>query len=297
MNGLKVSVIPTPWTDGTDRVRCESCIPPSMSASSPTSPIDVALPLFARGVLDLLASWPALRLAVTHGWSAKASSSSSSNDPSRSAIAHPSHETIEAESTSSSSATSQETTSQKRIRMAEEIVDAYYTLASDTTPSNSSTAAQFTDQMEDFLLDFFEYEYGVGLEDGSEVGIVKDLSLLWDECVRSNGKQIEGGLLEKFARLAEKAKKEDGDPSTAFRGTRTGNEDEDDDDDSSSESENEGRHPHNHTANGHTHGNCNCNGDGMDVDGDDAPQLARMQKEEPQVDEDGFTMVSKRRGH
>ena len=263
-----------------------------MSASSPTPPIDVALPLFARGVLDLLASWPALRLAVTHGWSAKAASSSSSDG--RSSTAHPStsSETIDAESTSP-----QETTSQKRIRMAEEIVDAYYTLASDPTPSNSSTAAHFTDQMQDFLLDFFEYEYGVGLEDGSEVGVVRDLSLLWDECVRSNGKQIEGGLLEKFARLAEKAKKEDGDPSTAFRGTRTGNEDEDDDDDSSSESENEGRHPHNHTANGHTHGNCNCNGDGMDVDGDDAPQLARVQTEEPQVDEDGFTMVSKRRGH
>ncbi|KAL7004215.1 hypothetical protein EMMF5_006221 [Cystobasidiomycetes sp. EMM_F5] len=249
---------------------------PTLSARA--TPADAALPLFARGVLDLLASWPALRLARTHGWSARRSNNTATASDGLSDVAQ----------------FPPETPHQKQTRFAEELVDAYYsaatTLQDSSIPSRTSSTHPPTstavlslpdkDQLEDFLLDFFEYEYGVGLEDGSEVQVVKDLNAMWDECMRagSGHPSFSDSLLERFARLAQKAASEDRDPTTAYRGTRTGEQDDGDDDDSESDESGD---------------DAFVQGDGMDVDG--IPPL--KEKQEPTVDDDGFTMVSSRKGH
>lgn len=227
----------------------------STSASTSTSaghPGGAAISLFARGVVSLLSVWPALRLALTHGWSKP---SSSEFPP--------------------------ETPEERRTRLAEELVDAYYSAYAE----KNGQLPEIT-EIEDFLLDFIEFEYGIALEDGSEVNLAKDLQDMWIECVKRATGQLqlaEGqeGTVEKFERMAQKARNDDADPKRALRATRarnqSGNGQDDDDDDSSSGSEDD------------------VQSHSMDADMDSAP-TQRREKEEPIVDEDGFTMVSSKKG-
>jgi len=237
----------------------------SSTASAHQAQADAALPLFARGVLSLLTIWPALRLALTHGWA----------PPPRS-------------STAGDAEYPPETPLEKRTRMAEELVDAYYS----TYTEKNGAKPEITD-IEDFLLDFFEFEYGVALEDASELTLAKDLEGCWMECLRrasstdkTPASSAEEGLLERMDRLAKTATEDDKDPSKALRGTRTGAQDEEDDDSETDEDEEEG-HQHAHTSRTNP---------GMDVD--EAPQLqpTPREKEEPIVDEDGFQTVVKKKG-
>lgn len=174
-------------------------------------------------------------------------------------------------------------------------MDAYYS----TYTEKNGSRPEIT-EIEDFLLDFFEFEYGVALEDASEVTLAKDIEGCWAECLRrvsegqggastsSTQAGQEEGLLERLDRLAKKAEEDDRDPSKAFRGTRTGEQDDDDEEDS--ETDDEDDYPTQGSASAAANG-------GMDVDA--APQLqpTPREKEEPIIDEDGFTTVTKKKGN
>jgi pre-rRNA-processing protein TSR2 len=230
------------------------------SSSNIQSTAEAALPSFARGVVDLLQTWSALRMAVTHNWK-----------PAQAPAYDPEFPPENAE--------------QKRTRLAEELVDAYF---STYTASNTQGKTPELDEIEDFLLEFFEFEYGVQLEDSSEISVAKDVDGLWKECIAkasssssANGSSSNGeSLLEKFERLAKKARADDADPAKALRGTRTGDQDEEDDDEeytSDEDGEDEGGE------------------DSMEVDETrtTATSSEPRQREEPQVDDDGFTTVTK----
>jgi pre-rRNA-processing protein TSR2 len=170
-----------------------------------------------------------------------------------------------------------ENAGQKRTRLAEELVDAYY---STYTSDNTKGKTPDSEEIEDFLLDFFEFEYGVKLEDMSEVQVRKDTEDLWKECIaKASGQSTSQVLLEKFERMADKARNDDADPAKAFRGTRTGDQDDEDDDEDYTTDEEDGEDA--------------AQADGMEVDGQLRTAASHPQREEPQVDEDGFTTVTK----
>lgn len=221
-------------------------------SSSNAAAAQAALPLFARGVVSLLACWPALRIAVTHNWI-----------PKRQAAAVDSEQYAP------------ETAAEKRTRLAEELVDAYFSsyVENDKVPDS--------EEIEDFLFEFIEVEYGVALEDASEIRIAKDCRELWNDSLAGQMDNI-----TKFERMAAKAREEDNDPSRAMRGTRTagGQEDDGNDSDSSDDDVAEG---------GRRQGVSN----GMDVDEPmQSTSAAHPQRQEPEVDEDGFTTVVSKKG-
>lgn len=175
--------------------------------------------------------------------------------------------------------------------LAEDIVDIFYTTAtqdiSTTGPPPSAPTAETalvpeTDDIEDVLLHNLSHEFNISLEDGSEATIAKDLVSLWKECI---GRAVTplpypAGLIERFAAAAAKAKAEDGVRSYAAQ--REGESDDEDfsgsDSDDDMDEDVEMGEAHVHTAecsHGHSH----------------APRRA-----EPEVDEDGFQMVTKKSG-
>lgn len=219
------------------------------SSNTAAAAAQTALPLFARGIVSLLACWPALRIAVTHNWIPKKQASSVDSEQ-----------------------YAPETAAEKRTRLAEELVDAYFSsyTESDKIPDN--------EEIEDFLFEFIEVEYGVALEDSSEIQIAKDCRELWSDSLKGKLDNI-----DKFERMAAKAREEDNDPSRAMRGTRTGEEDNGGDSDSSDDEQQDNIHQ----------------SDGMDVDepaGGAATSAAHPQRQEPEVDEDGFTTVVSKKG-
>ena len=220
--------------------------------SSSQGAAEAALPLFARGIVSLLACWPALRIAVTHNWIPKKQASNVD-----------------------SKEYAPETAAEKRTRLAEELVDAYF--SSFTESSDMKIPDQ--EEIEDFLFEFIEVEYGVALEDASEIQIAKDCRELWQDALTGRMENI-----LKFERMATKAREEDNDPTRAMRGTRTG--DQDNGDDSSSSEEEDVSHPHSHS---------HAQGDGMDIDDEPSASTsaAHPGRQEPEVDEDGFTTVVK----
>ena len=219
--------------------------------SSQTAAATAALPLFARGIVSLLACWPALRIAVTHNWIPKKQASSVDSEQ-----------------------YAPETAAEKRTRLAEELVDAYF---SSFTDSDNGKIPD-NEEVEDFLFEFIEVEYGVALEDSSEIQIAKDCRELWTDAL--NGKLDN---ITKFERMATKAREEDNDPTRAMRGTRTGGGQNEEDDESSSDDDQE-------VSQGFSRQN---QGDGMDVDEPANTSAAHPQRQEPEVDEDGFTTVVK----
>ena len=155
---------------------------------------------------------------------------------------------------------------QKRTWMVSVIVDAFDPAESQETPDDY--------YVEDMLLQMMADEFDTVLEDGSTETVAKDIMKLWNNIGDPNGAQ----LVENWEIQAQKMKGKKVtsqhvvDDSAEFDG-EDGSSDGDDDEDED---------------------------DGIEVD--DAPQLLdnRVEKgrAEPEVDEDGFTLVKgKARGN
>ena len=175
--------------------------------------------------------------------------------------------------------------------LAEDIVDVFYTTATQdisttnanpTPPTADTAVVPETDDIEDVLLHVLSHEFNITLEDGSETLIAKDLVGLWRECIHRavTSPPYASGLTEKFAAGAAKARAEDG--VRQYAAQAEGDSSDDDDDDSDDEMDDEDdvemSEEHVHSAScshGHSH----------------APR-----RQEPEVDEDGFQMVTKKAG-
>lgn len=187
----------------------------STSTSTPTPAPPAPAPrlvLFARGVIARLAFWPALRIAVEHGWGGPESA-------------------------------------QKRTWLASEIVD-------DFEREDSAPDAFF---VEDRLLQAMADEFDTVLEDGSPEAVARDVVRLWEEVGRG-----EDALLREFEERAERVLGK----KIQVQEAAGDNSDWEDESGSEDGGEDEG-------------------GEG------EAPRLLdqRPQKDEPEVDEDGFTTV------
>ncbi|KAJ8294420.1 Pre-rRNA-processing protein TSR2 [Rhodotorula toruloides] len=154
------------------------------------SPEDQALGLFARSALDLFDMWPALRLAISHGWGGDGG--------------------------------------QGKTHLAEDVVDLFYSTATSGQGGEGSASASGSsstheggipippmDEIEQTLLYVIGNEFDVDLEDGSEHTVARDLVNLWRECLQrvragEEGIAKEGPLAEKFRIAAEKARVQDG---------------------------------------------------------------------------------------
>ncbi|POY74014.1 hypothetical protein BMF94_2825 [Rhodotorula taiwanensis] len=235
---------------------------PSAPAPQPSAE-DLALGLFARASLDLFDVWPALRLAISHGWGGNGT--------------------------------------QGKTALAEDVVDLFYTVATSGGAASSATAAATAaaststqeggvpipaqDEVEQTLLYVIGNEFDVDLEDGSEAAIARDLIKLWRECIQRVQAQLasgaptsdEGPLAKDFRERAERARAQDG--QQRFAAQRQGGQGGDDDDDETTSEEDD---------------------DDDELDEDDemegvidepVPQLVEAQRPEPVVDEDGFELV------
>ncbi|KAK7438179.1 rRNA accumulation-related protein [Stygiomarasmius scandens] len=119
--------------------------------------------------------------------------------------------------------------------------------------------------IEELLLQVMQDEYEVSVEDGSAESVAVDIVRIWEEV--SSGKQE---LVVKFEDLADKLK--DKKPMVETQAEGDEEDWEDDGDDESGDDE-----------------------EGEDED-EPVPQLIeRPKKNEPEVDEDGFTLVKKNR--
>jgi pre-rRNA-processing protein TSR2 len=116
------------------------------------------------------------------------------------------------------------------------------------------------DDVAELLFHMMSDEFDCDIDDGSVDDVARDITRLW--------KQVTQGRLEMVENL--EAKSEDL-KKKGFQATRGADPQEADDDDSD-ETESE-------------------DGMAMGMDVDPAPQLVPRQKEEPEVDEDGFTLV------
>ncbi|BGP31011.1 hypothetical protein JCM10296v2_002775 [Rhodotorula toruloides] len=168
------------------------------------SPEDQALGLFARSALDLFDMWPALRLAISHGWGGDGA--------------------------------------QGKTHLAEDVVDLFYSTATSghggegsASASGSSSTQEGgipippTDEIEQTLLYVVGNEFDVDLEDGSEHTVARDLVNLWRECLQrvragEEGIAKEGALAERFRIAAEKARVQDG--QQRFEAQRQGGEED-----------------------------------------------------------------------
>ncbi|RXW13750.1 hypothetical protein EST38_g12103 [Candolleomyces aberdarensis] len=170
----------------------------------------------------------------------------------------------------------------KKSLLASEILDAFQGSAppnskSTSTNSNSSNPQAPVDDIyiEDLLLQIMEEEFDVSVEDGSGETVSKDIFKIYEEVYNSEGKARDA-LVKKFEEAAEKTGKGRVDVSIQ----REDGDIEDDDDDEEDWEDEDG------------------DGDVQMGEGEEqAPQLIDHQArrtEEPEVDEDGFTMVKGR---
>lgn len=228
---------------------------PAPAAPQPSAE-DLALGLFARASLDLFDVWPALRLAISHGWGGNGQ--------------------------------------EGKTALAEDIVDLFYTVAtsgvgSSTQSANTSTSTQeggvpvpAQDEVEQTLTYVIGNEFDVDLEDGSETAVARDLIALWRECIQRVQQQQasgqpgeEGPLAKKFREGAERARAQDG--QQRFAAQRQGGDGADDDEDeTSSEEDDDDEEDEDDEMEG--------------VVDEPAPQLVES-RPEPVVDEDGFELV------
>ncbi|GAA6050018.1 hypothetical protein JCM3770_001917 [Rhodotorula araucariae] len=177
------------------------------------SPEEQALVLFARAALDLFDMWPALRLAISHGWGGDGA--------------------------------------EGKTALAEDVVDLVYTAATSgpspaaaagaSTSSSSSMqeggiALPAQDDVAATLLHVVGNEFDVDLEDGSEVLVARDLLALWRECLRRvlDGKMAdEGELARRFREGGERARLQD--RGNRFEAVRVEGDDSSDEDESGSD--------------------------------------------------------------
>lgn len=127
------------------------------TAQAPQAPVapaeERALALFARSALDLFDLWPALRLAISHGWGGDGA--------------------------------------EGKTALAEDVVDLFYTAAisggagageGSSSLREQGIALPAADDVAATLLHVVGNEFDVDLEDGSEVLVARDLVALWREC-------------------------------------------------------------------------------------------------------------------
>lgn len=121
--------------------------------------------------------------------------------------------------------------------------------------------------IEEFLLQVMLDEFEVNVDDESGADVAEQLCRLRKECGRGNFAEVlamkerwESRRGNEVAALFERKEGEDGEEDESS-GSEEGEDDEDD----------------------------------MDVDMDEAPQLVRREPVAPQVDEDGFTKVTKKK--
>ncbi|GAA6063463.1 hypothetical protein JCM10212_002546 [Sporobolomyces blumeae] len=236
-----------------------SAPPAAAVPTPPTAPEEQALLLFARSTLDLFHVWPALRLAISHGWG----------------------------------------NSQGRTHLAEDIVDLFYSTATTTPEGGGAAGSGSTsmseggvripaiDEVEETLKWGISQQFDVDLEDGSELTISKDLIALWRECLRivqaSQGGASgappleEGPLAKKFREGADKAKREDGQGRFVAQRApgQDGDEDEDTTDDEDYDEDGFETEEDDEMNGGHSH----------------AEPGPSRERAEPVIDEDGFEMV------
>ncbi|KAG0662411.1 hypothetical protein C6P46_003357 [Rhodotorula mucilaginosa] len=235
------------------------------AAAPQPSAEDLALGLFARASLDLFDVWPALRLAISHGWGGNGQ--------------------------------------EGKTALAEDIVDLFYTVAtSGTTSSTSSANANAStststqeggvpvpaqDEVEQTLTYVIGNEFDVDLEDGSETAVARDLIALWRECIQRVQQQQqasgvdqpgeEGPLAKKFREGAERARAQDGQQQfAAQRQGGNGAGDDEDEDETTSEEDDDDEEDEDDEMEG--------------VIDEPAPQLVES-RPEPVIDEDGFELV------
>ncbi|BGP38921.1 hypothetical protein JCM10449v2_002859 [Rhodotorula kratochvilovae] len=184
--------------------------PTEQPAAPQQSPEEQALVLFARAALDLFDMWPALRLAISHGWGGDGA--------------------------------------EGKTALAEDVVDLVYTAASAGSTgadAGSSTSMQeggiplpAQDDVAATLLHVVGTEFDVDLEDGSEVLVARDLLALWRECLRRvlDGKiDEEGELARRFREGGERARQQD--RGSRFEAARAEGDESSDEDESGSDDE------------------------------------------------------------
>jgi len=148
----------------------------------------------------------------------------------------------------------------KRTWLASEVVDAF------TSPGASSGTPD-EQWIEEMLLQVMADEYEVRVEDGSAEGVSRDIVKLWE--TSRTGDVL--GVVEGFEKKAESMSKTRTQTVTVVDTEEVDGDSDGDDEDWEDE-------------------------DAGD-DAEEAPQLVdsrRREKEEPEVDEDGFTMVKKK---
>lgn len=139
-------------------------------------------------------------------------------------------------------------------------------LASEIVDAFDQADTPDDEYVEDMLLQIMEEEFEVGIEDGSAESVAKDIVKIYDDV-----KQGKTDLVLKFEELADKAKGKQMEVNVQAAVDEEDWEDEDGESDEDAE---------------------------MD---EDVPQLMQPapeppRREEPEVDEDGFTMVKKGKG-
>lgn len=165
-----------------------------------------------------------------------------------------------------------------RTALAEDLVDLFYTtVTSGSDDGEALSEVPDLEDIEDVLLHIVSHMFRVSLEDGSEATVAKDLIGLWKECVaraRNGGAGAgDAGLMEKFEAAATKAKAEDGEGRKIQVHIEDGSSDDDDGEDSDEEME------------------------GVEEAQTAAASApAPRQREAPQIDEDGFETVTKKKG-
>ncbi|KAJ2915965.1 hypothetical protein MD484_g4447, partial [Candolleomyces efflorescens] len=226
----------------------------SASSTSTTSPNLDVL--FARGVLARLSTWPALRVAIQESWG----SSGASGADKKSLLASEILDAFQSPNSSSSSSNTNATSNSN---------------SKSAAGGTSTTATPPIDDIyiEDLLIQIMEDEFDVSIEDGSAESVSRDILRVYEEVYHTHSDL----LVRKFEEAAERSGKGRVEVSVQ-------RENPDDDEDEDGE---EGEWEDDEDGDGEGEG---------DVQMDEVPQLVDRgrRREEPEVDEDGFTVVKGR---
>ncbi|KAM3510698.1 hypothetical protein MY11210_005679 [Beauveria gryllotalpidicola] len=146
--------------------------------------------------------------------------------------------------------------------------------APDGTSSTANAAAPTTDEadtedVETVLLQVMVDEFEVNVDDDSALEVAQQIVRARAQCAAGQFDET-NALAERFAKL------KGGKVGQMFQKAEDPNQDTDEEPDDSEDDEDD-------------------DDEGSDEDMGDAPALAPKEKQEPQVDEDGFTMVTKKK--
>ncbi|KAM3457660.1 hypothetical protein NHJ6243_007749 [Beauveria neobassiana] len=156
------------------------------------------------------------------------------------------------------------------VELFPEFTDADAAAAPDGTSSTAASAADEadTEDVETVLLQVMVDEFEVNVDDDSALEVAQQIVRARTQCAAGQFDET-NALAERFAKL------KGGKVGQMFQKAEDPNQDTDDDPDDSEDDDDDD--------------------EGSDVDMGDAPAPVPMEKQEPQVDEDGFTMVTKKK--